>query len=73
MIEKEYPVKIKALTEIQEFINNFCGDNSINTKAATKIAVCTDEVVQIIFAYNVLLKRKQYQFPLLITENLSIR
>ena len=52
MIEKEYPVKIKALTEIQEFINNFCGDNSINTKAATKIAVCTDEVVSNVVYYS---------------------
>lgn len=52
MIEKEYPVKIKALTEIQEFINNFCGDNFINTKAATKIAVCTDEVVSNVVYYS---------------------
>lgn len=52
MIEKEYPVEIKSLTEIQDFLNDWCEQNSVSIKVATKIAVCADELVSNVVYYS---------------------
>lgn len=52
MTEEKFPVTIESLSQIQDLLNKWCEDSEISMKIATKIAVCTDEIVSNIVYYS---------------------
>lgn len=52
MAEKEFEVNEENLSSFQEYIENWCEENSISMKLSTKFSICVDEIASNVVFYS---------------------